>query len=144
MIPTRPIFHFSNSPPRSPSSNQTEPGAFAKAFKCNFSSNIDEACCPQHDFYSFANGKWLDSNPIPDIYPAWGSFLMLRDANEERCRKILDASVPPSDPHNAFLFGLCKTFFNAAMDEVRDHGGVGKNWRQISYENSQSLLTSPR
>jgi len=122
----------------------TEPGAFAKAFKCNFSGNVDVSCCPQHDFYSYANGKWLATNPIPDIYPAWGSFLMLRDANEERCRKILDSGEPPQDPKEKYLFDLCKTFYNAAMDEkaIEEKGTSGYFDSMLSSVTSLSTLAS--
>jgi len=103
--------------------DMTQPGAFAKAFKCSVDpSNLDKSCCANHDFYQFANGNWLATNPIPDIYPAWGSFLMLRDENEERCKQIITADKwTPRDTgttaHTTKLFSHCKTFYDAAMDE---------------------------
>jgi len=102
----------------------TEPGAFAKAFKAPFSLNCDPACCPQDDFYLYANGNWLKNNPIPSIYPAWGSFLMLRDVNEERCKAILTSEEGWTDPnpdsaeHTKEMFTFCKTFYDGAMDEA--------------------------
>lgn len=101
----------------------TEPGAFAKAFKANFSGNVDPCCKPSEDFYRYANGTWLKNNPIPEIYPAWGSFLMLRDVSQERCRNILNsdswvASDSANATHTSALFNLTKSFYSAAMDEA--------------------------
>ncbi|GMH88563.1 hypothetical protein TrST_g11196 [Triparma strigata] len=93
-----------------------DPGAFAKAFKSPFSENCDSACCANIDFYKFANGKWLQNNPIPEIYPAWGSFLMLRDVNEERCKNIL-TSEWNTTPHENKMHQLCKRFYDAFMSE---------------------------
>jgi predicted metalloendopeptidase len=124
------------------------PGAFAKVFQCCVNrENMDESCPASHDFYKYANGNWLTKNPIPEvqeralrelfgapltlslfaptpqIYPAWGSFLILRDENEERCKKIVtSAAWEPTEAGNADttakLFAHCKTFYDAAMDEA--------------------------
>ena len=85
--------------------------------------NLDESCPASHDFYQYSNGTWLASNPIPDIYPAWGSFLILRDENEERCKKIITQDEwKPNDSasaaHTSKLHNLCKTFYAAGMDEA--------------------------
>jgi putative endopeptidase len=85
--------------------------------------NIDESVPCTHDFYKYANGTWLAKNPIPDIYPAWGSFLILRDENEERCKQIITSdSWEPKDQanreHTTTLFEYCKSFYDAAMDEA--------------------------
>ena len=42
-------------------------------------SDRDPSADPGVDFYRFANGGWLDANPIPAGYGAWGSF----EASEE-------------------------------------------------------------
>ncbi|GMI39336.1 hypothetical protein TeGR_g4133 [Tetraparma gracilis] len=100
------------------------PGAFAKVFQCCVNrENMDESCPASHDFYKYANGNWLTKNPIPEIYPAWGSFLILRDENEERCKNIVTSVAwEPTEAGNADttakLFAHCKTFYDAAMDEA--------------------------
>ncbi|GMH49438.1 hypothetical protein TL16_g00516, partial [Triparma laevis f. inornata] len=68
------------------------------------------------DFYKFANGNWMKNNPIPEIYPAWGSFLMLRDVNEERCKNII-TSEWEGNSHTTKMHALTKGYYDAFMRE---------------------------
>jgi putative endopeptidase len=56
-------------------------------------ANLDKTCKPCDDFYQFAMGGWMKSNPIPPEYSTWGSFTQLRDKNEQNLRQILEAAV---------------------------------------------------
>src|SRR6476661_2310099 len=42
------------------------------------------------DFYQFANGTFLASNPVPPAFSRWGRFDMLAERNNEVLRQILD------------------------------------------------------
>ncbi len=55
-------------------------------------ANLDKTCKPCNDFYQFAMGGWMKSNPIPPEYSSWGSFTQLRDKNEQNLRQILEAA----------------------------------------------------
>lgn len=59
---------------------------------------MDKSCKPCEDFYRYANGVFLDKNPIPARYSNWGSFGLLAEANRERLRTILDAAVLSKAP----------------------------------------------
>jgi predicted metalloendopeptidase len=54
-------------------------------------SNFDPACAPCEDFHRYANGGWIDRNPIPARKSAWGTTSQLRDTNDERLRAILES-----------------------------------------------------
>jgi len=56
-------------------------------------NNLDRSCKPCDDFYQFAMGGWMKSNPIPPEYPTWGSFTMLADRNQTVMRGILEDAV---------------------------------------------------
>jgi putative endopeptidase len=63
-------------------------------------ANLDPACKPCTDFWRYANGGWVDRNPIPARLSLWGTFAVLTDANHERLRAILESaaanqSAPP-------------------------------------------------
>jgi putative endopeptidase len=56
--------------------------------------DMDPTCKPCTDFWRYVNGGWLDKNPIPADQPSWGTFEVLRDANRERIRSILESTLP--------------------------------------------------
>src|SRR5260370_8285547 len=55
-------------------------------------SNLDNTCKPCDDFFQFAMGGWMKSNPIPPEYSTWGSFTVLADKNQQALRQILEAA----------------------------------------------------
>lgn len=60
---------------------------------------LDPACPPCQDFWRYANGGWLDKNPIPARFPNWGTFTVLDEANRERMKVILEnASTSTAAP----------------------------------------------
>src|SRR5262252_930364 len=55
--------------------------------------DMDTSCQPCTDFWRYVNGGWLDRNPIPARASSWGPGSVLRDANRERMKTILDAAA---------------------------------------------------
>ncbi|ETV91671.1 hypothetical protein H310_13748 [Aphanomyces invadans] len=51
---------------------------------------MNETADPRNDFKEFAWGRWVDQNPIPDEYPAWGVFYKLRDDVLANLRALCD------------------------------------------------------
>ncbi len=56
-------------------------------------ANLDPRCKPCTDFWRYANGGWLDRNPIPARFSKWGTFDVLTESNRERLRAILEAAA---------------------------------------------------
>lgn len=61
-------------------------------------SNLDRTCKPCDNFYEFAMGSWMKSNPIPPEYSSWGTFTQLRDNNLTALRTILEAAAKANAP----------------------------------------------
>src|ERR1700747_55707 len=61
-------------------------------------ANLDKTCKPCDDFFQFAMGGWMKSNPIPPEYSTWGSFTVLLDKNQQASRQILEAAAKSSAP----------------------------------------------
>src|SRR2546422_1527670 len=73
---------------------RASPGAADKPNSWGFSTaNLDKTCKPCDDFYQFAMGGWMKSNPIPPEYSSWGSFSQLADKNQQNLRQILEAAA---------------------------------------------------
>jgi predicted metalloendopeptidase len=54
--------------------------------------NLDTTCKPCDDFWRYANGGWIDKNPIPARYPRWGTMSVVNEGNRERLRAILEGA----------------------------------------------------
>src|SRR3981189_1796437 len=78
-------------------------------------ANLDKTCKPCDDFYQFAMGGWMKSNPIPAEYSTWGTFAQLADKNQQNLRQILDvaANAKPAPGSNEQKFG---DFYASCMD----------------------------
>ncbi len=79
-------------------------------------SNLDPSCKPCEDFWRYANGGWLDKNPIPARYPSWGTIMVLRDANKERLRTMLEAPATASADSGE---RKVREFYSSCMDTAR-------------------------
>lgn len=80
--------------------------------------NMDLSVDPTVNFYRYANGGWMDKNPIPPEYPAWNTFLALHTTSQERCKDLLRILQQKEhhDDENARKLAL---FYTAAMDEAK-------------------------
>jgi putative endopeptidase len=54
---------------------------------------MDLACAPCEDFWRYANGGWLDSNPLPASRPSWGPGPVLTASTRERLRQLLESAA---------------------------------------------------
>jgi putative endopeptidase len=77
-------------------------------------ASLDRSCKPCDDFWRFANGSWLDANPIPAAYASWGPSAILARRNRDNLRSILDGlaaranvSADSNEGRLAALYGSC-------------------------------------
>src|SRR5688572_14300912 len=79
--------------------------------------NFDTKVSPCVDFYRYANGGWLASNPIPPEYSNWGIGSELRERNLNVLKDILEDSAKEKHAagSNAQKIG---DFYASAMDEA--------------------------
>lgn len=54
---------------------------------------IDNTVTPNEDFFRYVNGKWLETNEIPDDQSTWGSFNELRKKTDADALNILEAAM---------------------------------------------------
>lgn len=92
---------------------------------------MDTTVTPNEDFFKYVNGKWLETNEIPDDRSRWGSFDELRQMTDEDALAILKSAMgqnkdlekinvlPGSDQEKAVFL------FETIMDTVsRNNQGI--------------------
>src|ERR1017187_4468190 len=78
-------------------------------------SNIDTLVKPSGDFFEYANGGWIQKNPIPGEESGWGIGYLVDEENNKRLRDISEqAAQNPGAKGSASQ--MTGDFWTAAMD----------------------------
>ncbi len=72
---------------------------------------MDRAVDPCTNFYAFACGGWLATNPLPADRQTWGRFQQVQDRNFDVLRRILETPGGDADRRKA------SDYYAACMDE---------------------------
>ncbi|MGA8142970.1 MAG: M13 family metallopeptidase [Candidatus Acidiferrales bacterium] len=80
-------------------------------------ANLDRSVLPCVDFYQFADGGWIKSNPIPAAYPQWGSFTILQEHNREVLHTILEEAANDKTAQPGSNWQKIGDFYASCMDE---------------------------
>ncbi|HVE78465.1 MAG TPA: M13 family metallopeptidase [Gemmatimonadaceae bacterium] len=81
--------------------------------------NLDTSCSPCRDFYRFANGGWLDRNPIPPAYAAWSSFNEATDRNNQILKQVLERAARSAETTRDADVRKLGRFYTTCMDSAR-------------------------
>jgi predicted metalloendopeptidase len=79
-------------------------------------SSLDRSASACQDFNRFANGGWMDKNPIPAAYSRWGRFELLDEQNQNVLHSILDALLAKKKFANNNEEKIAD-FYGSCMDE---------------------------
>src|SRR3984893_18739084 len=90
-------------------------------------SSIDRSANACQDFNRFANGGWIDKNPIPAAYSRWGRFELLDEQNQNVLHGILDGLMAK------------KKFANSNEEKMADYYGSCMDEQKIEAEGIRPL-----
>ena len=91
-----------------------------KSVKSGFDvSNLDRSANACQDFNRFANGGWIDKNPIPAAYSRWGRFELLDEMNLTTLRGILDDLTKRQNLKPGSNEQKVADFYSSCMDEAK-------------------------
>lgn len=80
------------------------------------SADSDPSIDPVDDFYRFVNGGWIDTNPVPPEYGAWGAGQEVHERNQGLLRTILEHVAEDVDAEPGSLEDKVGTYFRSGMD----------------------------
>ncbi len=81
-------------------------------------ANMDPNVKAGDDFFKYANGTWLKSNPIPDKEVRWGSFGILADQNTKHLIGILKQVSKTKGQPAGSLKQRVGDFYASGMDSL--------------------------
>ncbi len=81
-------------------------------------SNVDSSVNPADDFFDFANGKWIKTNPIPADESGWGLFQVIPNENLQRLKDINEGVAKESHPKGSAEQKI-GDFWKAANDTAK-------------------------
>jgi putative endopeptidase len=102
-------------PKPSPAPSKPSGAPLAKTLDVAGMDTTAEACT---DFYQYADGKWLASNPIPSDRPRWGTFDELRQRNQNDLRDTLERLAADKSAAAGSEERKLGDFYGACMDEA--------------------------
>ena len=79
--------------------------------------SLDTTVKPGNDFFRYADGGWIDKNPIPAELPRWGRFLELNENNLKTCDQIMRDASTARAPKGSDLQKI-GDFYASGMDEA--------------------------
>ncbi len=79
-------------------------------------TNFDTSVSPADDFYRYANGGWIDANPVPPEYSRWGAFSEVNERNEEILHRLMEDAAASGGAEGS-PSRVVGDYFTSAMDE---------------------------
>jgi putative endopeptidase len=81
-------------------------------------ANMDTSIRPGDDFFRYANGKWLERNPIPPDESRWGAFSELTEHNIEVLHAVAEAAAKQTRAARGSARQMVGDFYASAMDSA--------------------------
>ena len=79
-------------------------------------TNLDTSVAPGNNFFQYANGGWLEKNPIPEEYSRYGAFEVLAKKNEKEIKGLIEELAAMDKVEKGTPSQQIRDYYNAGMD----------------------------
>jgi putative endopeptidase len=97
----------------------TAPTAPAQTGRGVYLNYMDTSAKPCEDFYQYASGNWLGSNPIPADRSSWGAGSELAEKNQVLIHQILEEAAKDTSAPKGSARRKVGDFYRSGMNEAR-------------------------
>lgn len=87
-------------------------------------AQVDKTVQPCDNFYRYANGIWMDKNPVPATESRWASFNILAKENDAKLQTILDEVVKEKHPAGSNKQLIADLYKSALNSEAKNKSGL--------------------
>lgn len=94
--------------------------AFSQSYSAGINlAHIDSSVSPKNDIYTFANGKWLKTQKIPESDGSWGSFNEINERNVANLKALLTEISQDKKAVKGTNAQKLRDFYITGMDSVK-------------------------
>ncbi len=79
--------------------------------------DMDLSVNPGDDLFRFANGNWIDNNPVPPDYISYSAVTEVQQSVDERVRGIIEEAAGNPKGDDGYEHEMIGTFYATAMDQ---------------------------
>ena len=90
----------------------------ALSIRDTISKNVNDSINPADDFFAFANGGWLKTNPIPASESSWGIGKLLQEDIYNKMKKVSEEAAANTNPPAGSNEQKIGDFWHTGMDTL--------------------------
>ncbi len=79
-------------------------------------ANMKVSVNPGENFFEYANGSWMENNPIPDEYSQYGAFTVIYEDNQKQLKSLVEEVSAQKDTKQGSINQKIRDLYNSGMD----------------------------
>ena len=105
-------------------------------------ANMKATINPGDNFFEYANGSWIENNPIPAEYSQYGAFTVIYEDNQKQLKSLVEEVSAEEDTKHGSVNQKIRDLYNSGMDTIKiEKLGIGAIANQLTQINNLKTNT---